>query len=478
MAGLQEVELVEDGSLDDAPAGPQPRRRRWWWAAVGGVAVAGLLVGGQAALDARRHRIETRFDDVPGVLLAVPQRPSVLWSTSGDDTRFSSAVQVGPHLVAVTDGPGELAIREIDRSTGEPVWTTTVPVDEAPPDDGSGQSSCVPAGTDDLVVCAVGPIGSSVTPPENENTQLVVLDASDGTLVATWRTPLRTWTAGDGGVQTMSSTSAGDVVTWTLTTFDTTGHTTARLELGSVADPPATEDSPSYDIGVQARDGYTVFTHRGSVWRVLDGAVTDETEVGPEMSVQLGPRGLITTSPWNLGSDTADTELHFADGSTQQVEGTTMDATVDDGSADDVVLTMERPGTLVARDAVSGSVLWSQRGTPLGGDLVLDDVVYLTASDGFGITPASTTSVVALDARTGEIRWAQPTNVGGWPMTDGRAVYVDATTSLRAFALDDGAKLPDRDLTGLTQDASLNTWLGMLSVYSTTGDSSRSAVIG
>ncbi|ROS25848.1 PQQ-binding-like beta-propeller repeat protein [Cellulomonas sp. PhB150] len=478
MAGLQQVELVEDGPLDVAPAGPRPSRRRWAWATGGLVAVVGLLVGGQVALDARHVRHETRFDDVPGVLLPLPQRPSALWTTKADGTELDGATQVGRHLVAVTTSDEVFTVREIDRASGAAVWTTAVPVDDDARTDGGTQSFCVPAGADDLAVCAVGPIGPNWIPAENMSTQLVVVDAGTGELVATWVTPLRTWTAGDGEVQTASSRTAGDVVTWTLTTFDTAGQRRARQELGSVAAPPGTDDAPGYDIGVQAVDGYTAFTDQGAVWRLRDGAVIDELEIPSETSIELGPRGLIRSTPWNLGPDTADTTLFFADGTTRAVEGGPVYAMVDDGSADDVVLTMERPGSLVARDASSGRPLWSQPGTPLGGDLVLDGVVYLTASDGFGVTPASTTSVVALDARTGEIRWARPTNVGGWPMTDGRAVYVDATTSLRAFALDDGTTLPDRDLTGLTQDASISTGLGMLSVYSGTDDDRSAAVIG
>ncbi|HWJ85566.1 MAG TPA: PQQ-binding-like beta-propeller repeat protein [Cellulomonas sp.] len=462
VGSLREVELVEEGT--DAPA--VHRGRRWWWVLGGLVAVGALLVGGQATLDARRHHHEMRFDDVAGVLLPVPTHLSVLWHASPQAAELVGATQVGGHLVTAAATDDGYTVREIDRRTGRSVWTVHDAVDPAVDATGEVYGVCAGLGAADLVVCAISPVGPHGIPAEDLATQLVVVDAGDGSLVASWTTPLRMWTVGDGRITTASSATSGDSITWSLTSYDAHGtqewHRT--LDPVEVQPPPESDDwTLTYDLQLEAVDGYLLVADQGRAWRLHGGEVVDRLDVGMT-AVELRPGGLVVTSRW--GDAPSSTTLHLADGGTRALHGETLYTGIDDGSADDVLLGQEGQGTLVARDVRTGEERWTRSGASVGG-IVLGGVVYLLADHGFGV---SGPSLVALDAHTGATRWAQPQHTATFLMTDGRALYVQDDVDVHAFALDDGAVLPDRELRGLGEGRWLNASDGILVVRSADDD--------
>lgn len=449
---LSEVELVE-GDAEPSVARP-PRRRRWRWvAAIGAVvAVGGLLAGGQAVLDARERAHLARFDDVAGVLAPVSTKPRELWTMAADENGGSpldDTVNVQGHLVAASTDGATYTIRSIDRATGKDAWTITGEAD-VPTDVSDASTSCQPLGTDALVACVVEP--NAVT-GDSRRSLLVVIDASDGTVVD--RRPLTEamWAAGGGAFVAATSTRTDDTTTWTLDARDATGkqlwHRTLEPVVHSDADR-STDNKHSDETALHVSGSRAVLTASGAMWWLERGVVKAEGDLPRDTTTELLDGVLVRTSWHRTASEDGTTMEEFPTGTSLQmmghapidVDGDLVRPDVDDGSGG-IVLVRNSDGVLTAYDTTSGRPRWSARAA-WAGVLVLGGTVYQVVGD-------AALSLVARDAATGDVRWSQDIIQSGWAQylataTDGRYVYAVGSAALTPFAIDDGTPQPDRPL--------------------------------
>ena len=463
MGGLRDVELLED----EAAATALPRgRRRWWWVAGAVVVVGALVLAGQVVLDRRHREHEARFDDVPGVLLPVPRRPQVVWAVDDDARRsLANSVEVGGVLVGGTLGEAGYSISGTDRATGRARWTVTGPLGDPSEaatwvtDDYTPTAQCVPMGM--LVACGVDEVGPLYIADAPRPTRILVLDPVDGTVLSDMVSTIRTWTADDGKVVTATSTPVGQQVTWTLTAHDPQGRRTWTRALPAVHFFQNPDGSPAYGSRLSADDGLVALAAEGHLW-LLDrgGAVTLSLRTQDRRFYGLD-RGVVVSFPYaNEDGSPSSEPAGFVtrDGRWNPLAGTPLQIGVDDGSADDVMLSAQRTGEptsqgpLEAHDATTGDLLWSHPAAAVDSALVLDETVYalvLTRPDG------DTQAVVALDARTGRERWTSEAVrgiglVGNLQLaTDGRTIYLLGPAVVGALALDDGRPAPSVDLAPL-----------------------------
>jgi len=521
MGDLRQVELDDDH--ETAPRRPGSRRRRWWFAA-GALVVVGALVAVQATMDGRRRAHDARYDDVPGVLLPVPDTLRVAWQRSDDQAFVASSAEVGGRIVhARVDGDHRhVTISVLDRSSGEAVWTAREALDASvvaaiaagaartARDTGAGTESDTESDEADIsdpamperratAVCA--PLGRShgaceigwLTPwgdsPEPAAAQVVVVDVAGQAVVSSRPTVMRAAAVvRDTVVVATSSTRDGRIV-WSLDARDARGRQRWSLTLDAVRTVQSRAGQSSPQTSVLALDGHLLLVDQGHAWLVDDGVVLRRTDVGSDHYVMTAHGGALQAVPQVSSDGLQYGRILLADGQWIAAHGYAVTVGVDDGSAPDLVLvdddSRER---LVARDSRTGRELWSVPAGDVGTATILGGVVLVTVGNTSDATAPSTT-LEAIDAQTGDVRWARslmddPTDVPQpvEALTDGRAVYARWGTHLKAFALDDGTPLAARDLPSgeASDDTYVTAMLGLLTSidYSTDASGTGLDVLG
>jgi len=455
---MRTVEL-DDGTAEPAPV--KTRRRLWPWALAALVVVAAVLVTWQLVENRREHATQERAAQASNVLLPLPADLEVLWTSPAEDTYYGLAV-IGPHLVVgSTDDDGSTyEIHELDRRTGKHLWdvTGTLPA-------GLTGVECRPVslggGPPTFAACAIGsPAPAGMLPPEAVDVRIVVLDAATGTVVSTTDASLAAWAVAGDTIVMASPERDDENVAWALKTFDaTSGAPTWSLVLPTVPiAPPDTDDGfltgKIYDASLGGALGRVVLSDQGHVWVVDEGTLTATVPIEAGWTAALDRSGVVVLA---FGDGTGTAQLVLTDGTVVDAPAQQVNLPVDDGTAANVLLVRAWKNlALQARDTRTGQVRWEvpQAGTQvivLGGRVILrsgDDLVAADADDGHVVwrTRSIMSSEVALS-------------------TDGTNVYVPVPGRLRAYALTDGHRQPDRVLPPEFSGQAPTALGGVLTVY-------------
>lgn len=426
---LQDVEL--DGPAV-APASPQAGRRRLWLG-VGALVAVLALAGTQAVLSAREDAAVTRLQRVPGVLRPVDETLEVVRRLAdGDAVELTG--ETGGALSVAEDGV--LTYRWFapdDVGWSRPLLPARIA--DSPEIVVREDSTCEPDGAAAnavRVVCLVTD-GAQVVSTSGEllrrpatTTSIVVLDTSDGSVLARW--PL------DHG--TSAASFPDDLVVVGSATGDTlrvTGHDVLSGAVRWTHEERSTPGTGEVTV-FHAGDLVAVTTTRGALRLLsLDGAmVRDELVlVGVDSPDPIRRWGWSTTADGALAilGQSADGRLQSTvvatDGdpaADRTIDGQIVPTTVDDGSVPGLLLTSD--GAVHAWDAGTGRARWSADVSSTTNALIVRDRVYVTT------TPRE---VVALDGRTGREVWRSDELAGLTPtalLTDGLHVVVatDRTT--------------------------------------------------
>ncbi|WP_246119491.1 PQQ-binding-like beta-propeller repeat protein [Cellulomonas massiliensis] len=437
---MHRVELDEGG---DAPApDAAPRRRRAPWVLAGAaVALVGLLLGGQAVLDARARARDARFDGVPGVLWPIDQ-VQARWQATWDDPRLWT-VRVRDVLVgARVHETGTVTLTGYGLLTGDEVWTTDVALPEAQRGalqrgegdefDGSVecQASVGPRGTAARAVCVVGPYPAGQRDEKEHDAFLVAVDPA-GEVRDRRTVPEASWAVRGEHLLLATPRSADDQETFEVVEQTLAGDEVWRADVGPVRRLTDDEGSRGYSRGVST-DGRWTLLNTGVRAFVLDeqGRPVVDVATGPESGARLVTGGAVQVDKYN-GENAGP--LLLPDGSSfgdPDDPPWPLVLTVDDGSAQGVVLAQQAE-RLQAVDAATGRVLWSaEQASGWQTALVLDGTVYTARSGG----------VAALDVRTGEELWRAALPFVPWSVsTDGRRLVAAGDDGLALVDLDDGS---------------------------------------
>lgn len=181
----------DDGDGHHAPGGPTAEAgRRWWPWVVGALAVAvgaGAVATGVTERAAREQA--DAFGALPGVVRPLEAAPRERWRAAADGP--TPVLALGSDVVTVSGAQGTWVVRAADAATGAVRWEVPV-VTEA----GAGFETVAvacSAGTDPSspVLCAwtepnVVYGGSGESTPYVPPTQVLALDAADGTRSGSW----------------------------------------------------------------------------------------------------------------------------------------------------------------------------------------------------------------------------------------------------------------------------------------------------
>ncbi|MDM7855403.1 outer membrane protein assembly factor BamB family protein [Cellulomonas alba] len=433
---LQAVELEEDGAPPERPpAATDAHRRRWPWFG-SALALVGALAVAQHVVDARRTAHLERFDDVPGVVLPLQRTPARLWDLPTDGQVPGEAA--GRIVTVRVDGEG--VVEGHARATGRADWTTRLPLPDPSDAAASPGLECRPlAGGEGRVgrlACVLSPQDPAVELDRPEDRDVVVLDGTDGSVVARWSMRLQLWgVAGDRIVT--ASEKGDDAHTWTVTASRADGSRAWSRTLDAWrphplpagGGPAASVDGDADHVLLSADGHAAVLGADGHVLRTVDG--------DGATGWSLARAGALVRTSFTGRDNGTSTERLEAPGVPPATQPFPLG--VDDGSAGDVVLALTPEG-LAGIDGASGRRLWTFSQVWLPG-VLLDGRLY--AQDA--------ADVVALDARTGRVLWRSPVPGGstGAMFTDGRVLYTPSTDAIETFALDDGARRQRLSLTGL-----------------------------
>lgn len=462
MGDMRAVEL-DDGTPDVGQA--RRHRRRWPWLVGALLAVAAVLVTWQLVADRREQVAESRAAQASNVLLPVPERLTVRWTAPAAGAGAGWAA-VGPHLIqgSTDDDGAAYEIHEIDRRTGASGWSVTGTRPPGSPTGVECRGVSMTGGPPPFVACAIGAQPAfGQLPAESSDVRIVVIMAETGEIVSTTDTTLAAWAVAGDKVVTTTSERDGDDVTWSLRTFDaTSGAPTWSLVLPTVPVQPPDTDADGFLTGrrlassLEGAPGRVVLMDQGHVWVVDEGTLTTTVPVAASWTATLDRSGVVELA---LGEATAASasRLVLTDGSTTEVPAQQVNLPVDDGTASDLVLVRAWKGlALQARDAGTGRVRWEvpQAGTQA---LVLAGRVVVRSGD----------DLVAVDAGDGHVVWRTRSimDAAAGLSTDGTNVYVPVPGRLRAYALPDGHRLPDRVLPEEYSGESPSASSGVLSVY-------------
>jgi outer membrane protein assembly factor BamB len=443
-----------------------PARRAWRrpavrWLTLGVVAA---LVAVPVA-DASRERTRlAELAQIPGVLRPLHPGLRVLYTlpaTDDDGTALQDGFLMGGTVVGSLTVFGEnSAIVALDAATGSHRWSTPLGDRDAW---GDAAPRCAPAGA--LVACQVtGGPGRAGGPTV---TATWVLDPADGHLVRAARYGDHVLATAAGGLMVVARQVAGPdrapasgpwTVAWQVSGEDP-GTGAARWtwtspplpvspedepydpfhdpadygsQLWQVSTPLGTGDDTALRVGddtwVLGRDGAArIHLARPGGWSV------EETRAGTFLRRPLDQGAVQESHPW---------ELLLDDGTWRSLEGDPLPASVDDGTAPDLVLvtsTSDSGSTLTAVDRHTGVTRWHVPVGPTAAGprltlsaLVLAGRVYTGLQD-----------LRAFDAATGGSLWTVA-GAGGWLSTDGTVVVVLTTSpqgfplGVRAYSLADG----------------------------------------
>jgi len=390
---VSQVELLEDEPVDDEPR-PRSRWRRWWPLPI---VVALLALGTQAGLDARQRAHDERIAALPGTLAPVGDALSVRWKVPDDDAMVVSAgFEVDGAYVGVRneiDGTSEAVA--LDAGTGLARWSTPLgdrgetpgaPIDAGNFTLGALRSPyCVPGSTGaaPVLACLV-----------DSRRGLVVLDATDGTVLRREDLPTRAdLLAVDGGT-TYVARSVGTECE--LTALDATAvRWTATVACGGR--PEIVAAGGLVAVG-STREHVTVLGSSGDVLEEADDAA----------AAALGDAIVLYDF---AGDGTGASRLLRKDAAPVDVDGIVMVPRVDDGSAPNLVVTVGT--TTRGYDGRTGERLW-ETADPLSG-------IYLLR-DGHVVGSSGQDVLVSIDARTGAVHHRaalHPDTLPLSPVTDG-----------------------------------------------------------
>jgi outer membrane protein assembly factor BamB len=461
-SGMTKVELDDEGPppADPTPSGGPPRRR--WGLALVALVVVAVLGAVQWGIGARQRARDGRLDAVSGSVARVDPPLGVAWQpTTGEVQVLSSGVHVGGASVGVlVADDGSRVVAAIDDGTGRRLWST--PLDgpdrvragssfdplgragscralpaNAAPADVTGLACLV---TDGVQAWDVSDPPLTLRPATHA--RLLLLDARTGRLTAERSLPApRTFAVvGDLLVTVVVDVGGGATLTaqdlhtgatrWTWTSRGPVGVATelgdALLAVFAIGDAVGFA-GPDGTVTVLSHDGRLLHARAGGGTWSLDDSGTRLLLPGPGTSA--GEARTIVVTPGH--PDVA-------------VQGVPADATVDDRSIGDVVLTTQ-PG-LSAWDPATGRRLWRADVAAFPGVVVLRGRVYVRTSTG----------VVAVDGRTGAIAWKREGEPGlalDAPTSDARHLLVVETpytgvppVTLVAYDLSSGARAWTADL--------------------------------
>jgi len=450
-----DLDEAEGADATDATAAPRAwvRRRTPWLLAAAGLALAGLL-GAQSLIDAREHARLASLADVPGVLRPLHEPVGTLWHWGAlSAPSLVAGDTAGRWAIAARYHPGSVDLRGTNPDTGAVVWTTPFSLTAAIPAgarDGfpSVWVRCAPvadaSGTRAVCGAEIAPVGVGEPP----RTPLLVVDPTDGRVLATHVLPAGSLWSVTGGLLLVAQATSDDAggVRWDLRATDPV--TGAQAWHRSTPTVPQVDRLPIgtrvVEVGaaLTSDDHRVLLTDSGHAWLFgADGVPRGDLTVATDGWADLA-RG--DTVVWNPYGDVAVPSGILVTGSGERVPvgGTPARLSVDDGSAPDVVLltTGAQDATLVARDARTGAELW-RADASTDRPIVVDGTVYSTGP----------TSVVARDARTGHERWhvhldAEPLYLGSDPQ---HVVVLTDDRSLHALDLTDGHLSSAADVSAL-----------------------------
>ena len=391
--------------------------------------VVALAVVDSAAAERREAQRLVALTDVPGVATSLEEPLHERWRVDGSLVGdLGDTVHVGD--------PGTGITRAVDATTGAVRWTRRAPdlaTDETchpePPDAaGAVVAVCVasvaPEGAGVQTVTAVvsevdAATGRTTALHHLERTVLDVARVEGDLVIVTAETAervgVRRWDTEVDEIRWRLTTAdpvfrGGRLSTdWSARVLSLRGSRSLAVDLRTGRELP-----PEYVNDLRALD---VLSHALPAGRTVEWPNAGDGEAVPGVARVKGPGGEIL----------------------QRVDGRPWFARVDDGSAADllVVRAHDRPGTRRAVDLQSGDPAWSRPVAAAARPvlLVAGVLVVVDGSD-------DSAEVVALDARTGRVRWTWYAVPGVEPVTDGRDVLLahgsDGVITLTAHRLDDG----------------------------------------
>ncbi|WP_146931032.1 PQQ-binding-like beta-propeller repeat protein [Cellulomonas xylanilytica] len=480
---MREVELVEAA---DEPARsrsapePDPGRRvdvelpddvraaRGWvrrhapWLVAAVAVVVGSLAGAQLVLDHREDARVAALAAVPGIVPPVDATVGVLWRADPllAPALRSGAVVDGMLVGGVQDEAGAPAIVGLDPDTGVVAWRTPVDLPTPPRTSPELWNSCsaVPRGGSEVAVCVSQQVGEDVVgiPPSS----VWVLDPADGRVLAD-REVEGGWglTFSDGALVVArpvtdggepARTDAG-TVRWQVRADDPVSGQTRWTWTTPPTDTVGREDGPegataTGTASLETLDDHVVLVVDSHGWVLADdGELLLDVPLDPASWLQPARAGVFVESRWT--SSAYSGTLLLADGSRVAIDETASWLAVDDGSAPDVMFTVgQAPGGadgLSGRSARTGQQLWHLDGTIVT-SLLLDGTLYVATSD----------SLVAVDATSGDVHWRTPTDhLPQQLSTDGRYLLLPGLgVTLEAYTLTDGELAWTADLSDEVSD--------------------------
>lgn len=423
--GMQEVELLDgDHDVTQQPEAPARSRRGLWWIAAGAGALALSLVGTQLVVDAREDAAVARLAAVPGVFPPLGDELVVGRTISQPEaTSLWSGIQIGGGRTAalLVAQDGSQSVAAIDQRTGEDVWSTPLVgpnAERAASLDNAYGGGCQGDGAGKepatIVVCLAtdgfvryGDDAEERVPATAS--RVVVLDAGDGHVVTEWAVEDATQLAlaGDLVVVGTRDPERGVVVV----AHDLTGDEQWRYEEPVGADAVQQQYWGLFSAGdvvaLSDDDGLVLLSPTGRLVRGDLRAVSRNASFGTDPVTGT----FSITSYAGTGARTTTLLARDADPAGDVVlRGEPVQVTVDDGSLPGVVLTYLSHA--YAWDRRTGEQLWEAEVQPSYHALVVRGRVFLSTS----------TEIVALDGRSGEVVWRTPLpSYGeGQLATDGR----------------------------------------------------------
>ncbi|AEE47250.1 PQQ-binding-like beta-propeller repeat protein [Cellulomonas fimi] len=474
---MRDVDLVEtsDASSEEPTPPHVPSflarvRRHPRWLAAGAVVLVGL-VGYQVVSDGRlRAQDDARaaaLADVPLVLDPVdPQLPvlhhgTYTWDGDGPELAVLAQLGYGAEAAGVSvvssqgvAGAPDVRLAGFDSSSGEPVWETPVPAPRGGLTGGGGwcSSGDQSASADATAVrCVVRWQAPAPVQPQDDSgvypeaVSIVQVDATDGSVLHRDDLPpgalygTGPWGTVVGAIDAATGTAR---LTLEASAWDGTARWTRVLDLPTAVDPSFVwingDEEHVLVVDGDGGGGWVLSADDGTTVLEIPGS-----EGGGSSPTLLASGAVLVPDPAFPGSDPTSGEvaqmLLRPDRPAVSFDGDRVVwVGIDDGTVGDAILTAARAqgrdrGDLLGKGALrlrspDGSVRWEIPGLDIGTALAVDGLVVGRTAD----------HVVAVDARTGAVRWRSPVQPveDGFArglLTDGRVILVPSGAQLDAF---------------------------------------------
>jgi outer membrane protein assembly factor BamB len=423
--------------------------------------LATTLLVTQLVIDRRETARLAALAAIPGVVPPADPSIGVIWRA---DPRLAAALQSGAMVDGVLVGgiqdvDGAPSIVGLDPDTGSVVWATPVDLPTPQPTPTSFRPelwiscSSVAHGGSPVAACVSQQYGEGVqgVPPSS----VWILDPDDGGLLADRVVDGGSGLAFTDDAMVVAERVAGDgsparadaeAVRWAVTASDLVDGDTRWTWTSPLMDVVSHDDGPE---GLSLASTASLQTHEDRIvvgvdnhaWILTaDGELVRDVALEPASWLQPARGGVFIKSTWTA-SDLYQGALLLEDGTELAVDEAAGWLGVDDGSAPDVVLTVGAGGHgtdgLSGRSARTGALLWHLAGSIVAA-LMLDETLYVATTD----------SLRALDATTGEVLWRTPLErLAHQLSTDGTYLLVPGLgVTLDAYTLRDGELAWSTDL--------------------------------